>query len=110
MNQSTTALQPARQQDALSLFSQALSAPNSEVEKQTFADLYAVFESQPQNLPILLPSIVPLLERTGGGAYGYHRSSPNAPGGENLRRFIIQTMDLAFCRGLLSFQTRDTRK
>ncbi len=79
------------QQDALSLFSSALSASSPEVEEAKLQDLYAVFESQPSNLPILFPSIVPLLDRARPA----------------MRRWVVQVMDLAFCKGVINIETRN---
>ncbi|KDN53383.1 hypothetical protein K437DRAFT_241987 [Tilletiaria anomala UBC 951] len=79
-------------QDALALFSSALSAPNADVESRMLGELYALFESQPSNLPILFPSIVPLLDRAR----------------ETLRKWIVDVMDLAFCKGVINIETRNS--
>lgn len=57
--------------------------------------LYALFESQPSNLPILFPSIIPLLD---------HRAR------EPMTKWIVDVMDLAFCKGVLNIETRNSRK
>jgi symplekin len=74
--------------DALSLLTAALSATDAATESINLQMLYKVFQSQPGNLPPLFPTLVTLLNRAG----------------ENLKKWIVDVIDLTFCRPTLGPQ------
>ncbi|UZJ52231.1 hypothetical protein CBS101457_001551 [Exobasidium rhododendri] len=74
--------------DALSLLTAALSASDVSTEAAHLTMLYRVFQSQPGNLQPLFPSLVTLLSRAG----------------ESLKKWIVDVIDLAFCRPTLGPQ------
>lgn len=80
--------------DALGLLSAALNAADSTAEAHNLRLLYDLFQQQPGNLPILLPSLVSLVPR----------SSPT------VKRWIADVLDLTFCRPTLSSEGRSARE
>ncbi|PWN29078.1 hypothetical protein BDZ90DRAFT_238127 [Jaminaea rosea] len=78
-------------QDALGLLSAALNAQDGASESRHLTQLYTLFQTQPGNLAILLPSLVSLVPRAK----------------EALKRWIADVLDLAFCRATLSSEGRN---
>ncbi|CAO1637075.1 unnamed protein product [Parajaminaea phylloscopi] len=76
--------------DALGLLSAALSAPDLTTESHNLAQLFQLFQSQPGNIPIILPSLVSLVPR----------AKPS------LVKWIADVLDLAFCRSTFSSEGR----
>lgn len=81
-------------QDALGLLSAALNAQDGASESRHLTQLYTLFQTQPGNLAILLPSLVSLVPRAK----------------EALKRWIADVLDLAFCRATLSSEGRNARE
>lgn len=79
--------------DALVLIKEALNAPSGVVPESLLRNLYRAFEAQPGTLPLLLPNVLPLFDRP-----------------EPVRTWVLNYMDLAFCRGVLTMDARRTRK
>lgn len=77
-------------EDALSLFSSALHATDPATETNNLQKLYTLFQSQPANLTILLPTLVGLVPR----------AKPT------LKRYIADVLDLTFCRLTISTEGR----
>lgn len=80
--------------DALGLLSAALHAPDAEVETQNLSQLFHLFQSQPGNIPILLPSLVSLVPRAK----------------DSLKKWIADVLDLTFCRSTFSSEGRAARE
>lgn len=80
--------------DALGLFSSALHASDPQTEATNLQKLYALFQSQPANLPILLPTLVSLVSR----------AKPT------LKKWIADVLDLTFCRLTISSEGRASCK
>lgn len=78
--------------DALGLLSAALNSLDKKDEERHLSELYNLLKVQPGNIPILLPSLISLLPKSGS----------------SLRLWIAQVMDLAFCRPALSQDTKAT--
>lgn len=77
--------------DPLVLAREILHA-RSGVPLAVYQELYAAFEGQPGTLPLILPSLLPLLDHPGP-----------------VRGWILSYMDLAFCRGALNMEGRHNR-
>lgn len=80
--------------DALGLLSAALNAPDPATEAQNLRLLYDLFQRQPGNLPILLPSLVSLVPRSNSA----------------VKKWIADVLDLTFCRPTLSPEGRSARE
>lgn len=80
--------------NALSLLSSALSAQDAETESRSLRQLLDLFQSQPGNLPPLFPTLVEMLGRAN----------------ETLKKWIVDVIDLTFCKTTLSPQGRSNRK
>lgn len=76
--------------DALSLLSAALSAQDAATETDSLRQLLTLFQQQPGNLPPLFPSLVSMLGRSS----------------ETLKRWIVDVIDLTFCKPSLGPQGR----
>ena len=74
--------------DALSLLTAAISASDEATETHNLRMLYTVFQTQPGNITPLFPTLITLLGRAG----------------DNLRKWIVDYIDLAFCRPTLGPQ------
>ncbi|CAO1637381.1 unnamed protein product [Sympodiomycopsis kandeliae] len=82
----------ASQEDALTLFSTALNASSSkETESTSLKKLITLFQTQPSNLSILLPTLVQILPR----------SKPS------IKSWIVDVLDLTFCRWTVSVEGRN---
>lgn len=88
--QSSSSSTAAASPDALSLFSSALHASDPKVEAENLQQLYTLFQTQPANLPILLPTLVGLVAR----------AKPT------LKKWIADVLDLTFCRLTISTEGR----
>lgn len=76
--------------DTLALLSAAISATDEATETSNLKALYKVFQTQPGSLPPLFPTLVTLLDRAG----------------EGLKKWIVDVIDLAFCKPTLGPQSK----
>jgi symplekin len=76
--------------DALSLLTAAVSASDPEVEAESLRMLYKVFQTEPHNLPLLFPTLISVIDRAS----------------DTLRQWIVDVIDLTFCKPTLGSQTK----
>lgn len=80
--------------DALSLFTAAISASDPAVEAESLRQLYRVFQKQPHNLQLLFPTLITVFDRAS----------------DTLKQWIVDVIDLTFCKPTLGSQTRASRE